>query len=151
LRRRVRREVADIEHRPQQFGFRQDRLRVRKQARAAVRLLAHLWGSTVGSFHELIVRLQCRVPLDHPPFATLTIITTAVSNGQLGINHAVPGSAMRTTKVKLRDGRRAPHSYISHVVSKSKSPARTRLLNSAPRGSWGAGAVDACRNANAIC
>jgi hypothetical protein len=77
--------------------------------------------------------------LGHPPFAALTIMATAVSNGQLGITHAVPRSAMRTTKVKLRDGRRAAHDCILHVVSKSKSPARTRLLNGEPRGSWGAG------------
>jgi hypothetical protein len=69
------------------------------------------------------VRLKCRVPLDHPPFATLTIMATAVSNGQLGITHAVPRSAMRTTKVKLRDGRWAAHNYILHVVCESKSPA----------------------------
>jgi hypothetical protein len=39
-RQHVRREVADIEHRPEQYGFRQDRLRLRKQVHAAVRQLA---------------------------------------------------------------------------------------------------------------
>ena len=123
LRRRDRREAADIEHRPEQFRFGQDRLRLRKQVRAAECLLARLRGSSVGSFHELKVRLQCRVPLDHPPLATLTIMATAVSNGQLGITHAVTRTAMRTTKVKLRNGRRAAHNCILHVVCESKSPA----------------------------
>jgi hypothetical protein len=31
-RRRVRREVTDVEHRPQQLGFRQDRLRATTSA-----------------------------------------------------------------------------------------------------------------------
>jgi hypothetical protein len=93
---------------------------------AVVCLLARLWGGSVGSLHELIVRLQCRVPLDYPAFATLTLLATAVSNGQLSITHAVLRSAMRTTKVKLREGRRAAHNSILHVVCESKSP-RTLL------------------------
>jgi hypothetical protein len=110
-------------------------------------LLARLWGSSVGSFHELIVRLQRRAPLDHPPFATLTIMATAVSNGQLGITHAVARSAMRTTKVKLRGGRRAAHNYILHVVSKKQKPrANEASEQRATRelGGWGCGRLSKC-------
>ena len=35
-RRRVRREVADLEHRPKQLGLRQDRLRLRNHVRGRV-------------------------------------------------------------------------------------------------------------------
>jgi hypothetical protein len=45
--------------------------------------------------------LQGRIPLQHPPFATLTIVATAVGNRQLGVTHNVPCSAMRTAKVNV--------------------------------------------------
>ena len=35
---------------------------------------------SVGSLHEPIAWLQGRIPLAHPSFATLTIVTTAVGN-----------------------------------------------------------------------
>jgi hypothetical protein len=44
-RRRIRRKVADIEHRPQQFGFRQDRLRLRSHVRAGAALPLSMWRS----------------------------------------------------------------------------------------------------------
>ena len=83
---------------------------------AAMFLLARLWITSVGSFHELIVRLQRRIPLDHPPISTLTILATAVSNGQLGITHEVPRSAMRTTKGNVMGGRWAAHNYIVGAI-----------------------------------
>ena len=57
-----------------------------------------LWVFSLGSFHEPIAWLQ-GFPLEHPPFATLTIVATAVGNRQRGITHSVPCPAMRTAKV----------------------------------------------------
>jgi hypothetical protein len=60
-----------------------------------------LWVFSLGSLHEPIAWLQGGIPLQHPPFATLTIVTTAVGNRQLGITHNVPCSAMRTSKADV--------------------------------------------------
>jgi hypothetical protein len=60
-----------------------------------------LWVFSLGSFHESITGLQCRIPLQHPPFATLTILATAVGNRQLGKTHNVPCPAMLTSKVNV--------------------------------------------------
>ena len=51
--------------------------------------------------HEPIAWSQSRIPLGHPPFATLTIVAAAVGNRQFGITHNVPCPAMRTAKVSV--------------------------------------------------
>ena len=50
------------------------------------------------SFNEPIAGLQGRIPLQHPPFATLTVVAIAVGNRQFDITHNVSCSAMRTSK-----------------------------------------------------
>ena len=54
---------------------------------------------SLGSLHEPIAWLQSRIPLGHPPFATLTIVATAVGNRQFGMTHNVSCPAIRAAKV----------------------------------------------------
>jgi hypothetical protein len=60
-----------------------------------------LWVFSLGSFDEPIAGLQGRIPLQHPPFATLTVVAIAVGNRQFDITHNVPCSAMRTSKADV--------------------------------------------------